>query len=196
MTVRGTGTTAGDVPAWNGSTAWVSTPNVINVMAYGTHGDGTTDDSAHIQAAIDAAGTSGGVVYFPAGKTYKLASAPVLLPAGNTRTLTLSGYGATIELTTEVPRFTSFLCPTDNLTFKKFIIEGFEIDASNVVPVHDSLQSLIGDARRIAGTGLDAVGEWYHNLEDIIVRDIYGHGLYVADQDGTWYGGIALYICR
>jgi hypothetical protein len=44
-----------------------------NVKAYGAKGDGSTDDRAAIQAAINAAASSGGVVYFPAG-TYYLSS--------------------------------------------------------------------------------------------------------------------------
>lgn len=45
----------------------------LNVMNYGAVGNGTTDDRAAIQSAIDAAasGAGGGVVYFPAG-TYRV----------------------------------------------------------------------------------------------------------------------------
>ena len=39
----------------------------INVIDYGAKGNGTTDDAAAIQAALDAAKTAGGVIYFPAG---------------------------------------------------------------------------------------------------------------------------------
>ena len=42
------------------------------VTDYGARGDGTTDDSAAIQAAIDAAGATGGGVWFPTG-TYACA---------------------------------------------------------------------------------------------------------------------------
>jgi hypothetical protein len=44
---------------------------VFNVMAYGAKGDGTTDDTAAIQAAYAAVGSGGGTVLWPAGD-YKL----------------------------------------------------------------------------------------------------------------------------
>lgn len=46
---------------------------MFDVTDYGATGDGTTDDRQSIQDAIDAAGASGGVVFFPKG-TYLLAS--------------------------------------------------------------------------------------------------------------------------
>lgn len=53
-------------------------PNLYNVMDYGCHADGVTDDVAHIESAITAA--SGGIVFFPAG-TYLLSS-DLAVPAG------------------------------------------------------------------------------------------------------------------
>lgn len=49
-------------------------PNeIINVKAYGATGNGTTDDTTTIQAALDAVPANGGIVYFPNG-TYKVSS--------------------------------------------------------------------------------------------------------------------------
>ncbi len=46
-----------------------------NVRSYGATGDGTTDDTTYVQAAIDAAiAAGGGVVYFPRG-VYKISGA-------------------------------------------------------------------------------------------------------------------------
>jgi hypothetical protein len=46
---------------------------VFNVKAYGAKGDGSTDDTSAIQAAINAAGVAGGTVYFSPG-TYEITS--------------------------------------------------------------------------------------------------------------------------
>jgi hypothetical protein len=44
---------------------WANYP--VNVSAYGAKGDGVTDDTAAINAALTAASTTGAAVYFPAG---------------------------------------------------------------------------------------------------------------------------------
>ncbi|KJF18052.1 right-handed parallel beta-helix repeat-containing protein [Acidithrix ferrooxidans] len=63
---------------------------VFNVKAYGAKGDGVTDDTAAIQAAINAASTVFGTIFFPPGK-YLCAGALVF--AAN---MIFSGYGATL----------------------------------------------------------------------------------------------------
>lgn len=68
---------------------------VFNVMDYGAHADGTTDDQGHIQAAIDAAhAAGGGVVYLPAA-TYLLYAHSEFYP-GNDSNLQLKG-GVTLR---------------------------------------------------------------------------------------------------
>jgi Pectate lyase superfamily protein len=64
----------------------------VNVMDYGAKGNGTTDDTAAIQAAINACASVGNTVYLPAG-TYKITSALSmitgvnLMGAGDTETI-------------------------------------------------------------------------------------------------------------
>jgi hypothetical protein len=60
-------------------------PTQASVAWYGAVGNGTTDDTAAIQAAINAtvaaSGGKGGILYIPAGFTCKT-SAPLVIPAG------------------------------------------------------------------------------------------------------------------
>jgi len=70
---------------------------VFNVMAYGATGNGSTDDTAAINAAI-AAASSGDIVYLPGG-TYKVSS-PIVIPPcitfeGATRTFWYPSEGGT-----------------------------------------------------------------------------------------------------
>ena len=59
----------GDHSLANGNVAVLQTEGVVNVRQFGATGDGVTDDTAALQAAIDA----GVKTYFPAG-TYKVTS--------------------------------------------------------------------------------------------------------------------------
>jgi len=75
----------------------VVSPTVYNVQNYGAVGDGTTDDAVAIQAALDAAGSTGRVHFPPL--TYKVGT--TLFAGANTAgsgssTFFVSGYGATL----------------------------------------------------------------------------------------------------
>lgn len=64
---------------------------VRNVRDFGAVGDGVTDDSVAVQAAVNAAGTYGAVA-FEAGKTYVIQNV-ILLKSG----ITIEGNGATLR---------------------------------------------------------------------------------------------------
>jgi parallel beta-helix repeat protein len=66
---------------------------VISVLAYGAVGDGVTDDTAELQAAITAAATVAGTVLIPPG-TYKISDA-LTVPAG----VTITGTGTIHQVT-------------------------------------------------------------------------------------------------
>ncbi|MFB6846198.1 right-handed parallel beta-helix repeat-containing protein [Streptomyces sp. NPDC056373] len=86
-------------------TAASTSPGVFNVANYGAVGNGTTDDTAAIQAALDAAyAAGGGTVVFPGGKTYAIST----FLAVRART-TIWAYGATIKAIGTVGLLRNFL---------------------------------------------------------------------------------------
>ncbi|MEM6560776.1 MAG: glycosyl hydrolase family 28-related protein [Planctomycetota bacterium] len=60
-----TAPTALDMPVTDGR--YPPTAGIIDVKQHGATGDGTTDDTAALQAALDTAGTGNRIVYLPAG---------------------------------------------------------------------------------------------------------------------------------
>jgi hypothetical protein len=90
----------------------------VSVKDFGAVGDGVADDTAAIQAAINATPNNGTLLFLPG--VYKLTAE--LLLNGKTG-VTLIGYGATIKGT--AARFRSYfnVCGTDNIRFF-----GFEFD--------------------------------------------------------------------
>jgi hypothetical protein len=66
----------------------------FDVKTYGATGDGTTDDTIAIQAALAAIPSGGGVLYFPAGH-YKYTGATLTLD----RQIAVEGDGGTINVT-------------------------------------------------------------------------------------------------
>src|SRR5712692_9248425 len=72
----------------------------IDVKTYGAKGDGVTDDTAAIQAALDGRPSTGAVIYFPAG-TYLITASlsiknPRIMLVGAGTDITLIKAGANI----------------------------------------------------------------------------------------------------
>lgn len=73
---------------------------VFNVLDYGATGDGSTDDSAAIQLAINAwIANNGGTLYFPPNLTYKIVTGLSIDPIGLTSMAKVMAYGAIINYT-------------------------------------------------------------------------------------------------
>jgi hypothetical protein len=152
---------------------------VFNVLSYGAHADGVTNDSDHIQAAYNAARAnsasgSHSTVYFPAG-TYYVSSnvligtirtndwygqtSPTVQQAG---TVLFSGYGATIKYANTTSRYSWLRMaswPTAQYTtYGNLHVEGFTIDNNYKVP-----SGVCGYVCWFTGDG---------NYDNIVFRDI------------------------
>ena len=98
-----------------------------NVLDYGAVGDGVTDDTAAIQAAVNASDC----VYFPPGKTYM--AALIYIRAG----MSLVGYGATIKLLPNQGKFARLLTTQNNVLnqvvdSEPLNVVGFTLDGNRV----------------------------------------------------------------
>ena len=100
---------------------------VVTSDAYGAEGDGTTDDTVAVTAAIAAAETAGGgIVYFPPG-TYRLTSAVEIPASGNN--IRLLGAGAE-STAIKIEQAGANLFTLESLAY--LVIEGFTLSAGTV----------------------------------------------------------------
>jgi hypothetical protein len=91
-----------DVAKWTLSRSYARDEVFVNVLTFGAKGDGTTDDTAAINAAIKA--SPGKVLLFPPGRTYNIVQTSDADDVGGIRLnqpgTTLSLHGAILKLAT------------------------------------------------------------------------------------------------
>jgi hypothetical protein len=101
------------------------TRGYVNVRSYGAKGDGVTDDTAAIQAAIDALPATGGIVVVPAG-TYNT-SAPLVLPAPS---VALIGEGVKTTVIRKTTHGAGSLSP---ITLATGSVDNYVVDAVVII---------------------------------------------------------------
>ncbi|QGQ99264.1 carbohydrate-binding protein [Paenibacillus psychroresistens] len=137
-------------PALSQQTASAATKDVTT---FGATGTGTSDDTAAIQSAINAA-VSGDTVYFPAGTYYINAS---LLPKSGIK---ING----VSKTTAIIKFNgSSGAPMIYMPI-----------TSNIINVEISNLTLDGNSDPQAESGIEAHNGTGHNMHDLIVKNFVG----------------------
>ena len=138
---------------------------IVSVKDFGATGDGTTDDTAAIQAAINAVQTStfGGTVYFPKGN-YKTSSTLVIL-----RTVTLKGDG---------PDFSS-IKPTSALTAPCLRIG---VDGDTPRPAGGFIENISFDGTSTTNANAQGLNLWCSGVEirNTYVLNFAGIGVYAT----------------
>jgi hypothetical protein len=143
----------------------------INVKAYGAVGDGVTDDTTAIQAALNAALT-GGIIFFPAG-TY-IITASLLFP-GNIKIFGSgdSDSGTVIKVKTGTALTTPVLCSAD----------WYNNTATCGYPVHIADIAIDGNS---ATSGASAHGfvamNFWSSFDNIFVNNVSGDGFLFSAQ--------------
>lgn len=143
---------------------------VLNVRNYGAAGDGVHDDTAAIQAAINALPADGGTIYVPSG-TYMIDAVRSLRPRSQTH-LQLAADARLVALPNAVDR--------------SYIVNAYKVN-----DVEISGGQMIGERDQHLGT----TGEWGHAImvrgcKRVTVRDIrlsrcWGDGLSIGGAAAT-----------
>lgn len=135
--------------------------NVTN-SAYGATGDGTTDDTAALQAALDAC-PSGGVVYLPKG-VYRT-SAPLTIASG----VTLQGTHAPLMLGTGLAEPACVIKPLPAFTGQAAIM--LPAPGGGTVSSEQRIISLCVDGSAVEGAAVDGVYA-AGDVQNVVMRGV------------------------
>ena len=155
---------------------------IYDVVDYGATGDGTTDDTAAIQAAIDAAATAGGgIVYIPPSSTPYMVTSSLNI-AGDNITIEGGGWGSVIKAANSFDNSSGgqvfYTNGYDNLVFREFKIDGNRANLSDLtaigINVHQSTNVLI-DHVAVVDSSYDGFYIGYSTTpsENVIIRNCY-----------------------
>jgi hypothetical protein len=164
-------------------------PDEFHVDQYGAVGDGTTDDSAAINAAVTAAAGLGVVKFGP--KTYKLTTDAIRIPHSATGlTLQGSGVGATTILSGGasaggVAHAFAFIRTADDNLFKNVTIQDLSI---NMNARADTRVYGVHTTELTTGTVQQKC-----NFEDITIRRLRIYGLTARLASSNWGVNLAIH---
>jgi hypothetical protein len=162
----------------------------VSVKDFGAIGNGATDDTAAIQAAINTltVGTTGGTIYFPDG-TYLVSGITITSPAGTNNTLgengiSLEGQFAVIKGSAACTKVISINPPNDATFVNGIRIKGLQID-----------MSLMGNLA--TNYGLYIKNNYNSSFQDIVIKGdpALSSSIYV-DQRAYTLNFISVYCAR
>lgn len=171
----------------------------VKSSTYGAVGDGTTDDTTAIQAAITAAMVNGGIVYFPAG-TYKITSTLNIKNSAASKKSGVWFVGQGMQSTT----IKSYCTSNNNPLFR---IRGVPTSGPSGTYFWwgGGFSNLYLDGTNATATGHDAIeclGWWNGTIENTYITSFSGNGInsivdlvYDANPDWSACNGVMVRNC-
>ncbi|PAK25783.1 hypothetical protein CJD44_14220 [Streptomyces sp. alain-838] len=156
----------------------------LNVKDFGAQGDNVTDDTAAIQAALDAC-LMGGVVYLPAGG-YRT-SAPLTIPPAVTLMSTHANLMTVVNLTDPF----CYIKPLPGFVGEAVILLLDEIDGGySTISAEHRITSVMIDGADLTEPGVDgirAAGNIQNvAMRDVTIRRVTGAGIHTEFQGGFY----------
>src|SRR5712692_2228609 len=140
----------------------------IDVKTYGAKGDGVTDDTAAIQAALDGRPSTGAVIYFPAGTYLTTASLniknPRIMLVGAGTDITLIKAGANIA--------TALIANASGIQGFTVYMRDFTVDGNKATFA-------------TGNKGIDFTNCTAATFERIYVQNCVGDGIYATGANAT-----------
>jgi polygalacturonase len=152
-----------------------ASPLVVNARQKGTKGDGRTDDTAALQAALDKVAGTGGTVLVPDGVYMVDAASERRLKIRNDTTLKLSS-GATIKAIPNGAQSYALLTVTgaSNVTVTGGTLEGDRAQHTNKEGEWGMGLSILAGAKNITVSGVTS-------------KEMWGDGFYVESAQGITF---------
>lgn len=150
---------------------------------------GTSDDTAALQAAINAAAGTGSMVLLRAGTTYKLATVTngCAITIGNS-SVAIHGVplSTQIDLVTTTPGASAFCIPgTESAEISALDIEGLVFTQQNVDPTSSAISGTwFGDSQlrdiRVYGNNTAGIGFNFSNYSDVTLDHVWAEDMLTA----------------
>jgi len=163
----------------------------INVKSFGAKGDGSTDDTAAINSAVQYAITNGAVLWFPAGTYMVLAEDPADVSVRKNDLGGIIVNGA----------ISIYLHPSATLKAITNSSDGYAIlNIRNATDVYVKGGKILGERT----THVGVTGQWGHGIQirgsqnvhisDVTTTDCWGDGIYVGNASSGYVQCTDIYI--
>ncbi|MDQ6834137.1 MAG: glycoside hydrolase family 55 protein, partial [Chloroflexota bacterium] len=140
----GTATPTAPIGSTTASGTPTNTQIILNVKQYGAAGNGTTDDTTAIQAAIDAVPASGGTVFFPPGTYIVAPKKTVGIVIKSSLRLAGAGTASILKIRDHLGDWQRLLSPRDLAgNVENFAVEDLTFDAN----IQNNPESLINEKK-------------------------------------------------